>query len=121
MDKINKKDAIKLLYAIPDDMFGCDKGSGEAYEEYMTRNGFCRDFYEDYPYGDIPDEAYGEDKYFAPGWVEILMAAGISPQEIHDITNINPKCFPDEACRLYGFEPVVPNEQWVEKEEANNG
>lgn len=56
------------------------------------------------PEYDPDDPHFEEDRNnWPPGFTELLMAVGISPQEIVDITGMNPKCFPEDMCRAYGF------------------
>ena len=97
VDRITREAAIKALLSLEDRAFGHDKGSGEAYQEWAERLGLCPDW---------DGESRVRDEDMPPNFEELLMAVGVSPQEIVAIAHINPKCFPPQMCRAYGFSPV---------------
>ena len=98
-EPIDKIKAIKAIYEIFERYFGNDKGSGDMY---------C-DFVEDMELFDPEwnEETGGyENDDLPPRVEELMISAGIKPQDIFDALNLNVHCFPDEMCRVYGFDPI---------------
>lgn len=110
---IKREKALKVLFDFCDFTFGNDKGSGMAYLEWAENNELCKQ-YDEYTkkLEENEDAAVSEmieAEYSPPDWIEILIAAGINPQELYEaIPGINPECFPAEMCEAYGFKPIVP-------------
>jgi len=97
MKKVDRKLAIKALLNLDEKTFGHDKGSGEAYWDWATDMGLCPEY-------DFDDPDFEKDRSnWPPDFVELLMAIGISPQEIVDISGRNTNCFPGDMCEAYGF------------------
>lgn len=95
---IAREAAIKALLALEDKAFGHDKGSGEMYAEWCADRGLCQPW---------DGEVETADEDLPPDFFELLLAVGVSPQEIVNIGWINHKCFPPEMCRAYGFSTPV--------------
>lgn len=90
---IPRDKAIRTLYDLVDKFIGEEKGSGDKWCDLMI-------------------ESYNFDD--PPSLEELFIAAGISPQEIHEFLMINPNCFPDKLCKEYGFISVKAKGHWAE-------
>lgn len=87
---VTRKQSIKIINELFEEHFGSDKGSGEAYVEWMERMGLAE---------------FSEDDMTTvvnpPGQLEFLMALGVTPQELVDTLGINHRIFPKQFCALY--------------------
>lgn len=88
---IGRKTAIRALCDLDEEAFGHDKGSGEAYMDWATGFGLCESW-------DPEDDENWEPP---PDFYELLVAAGISPDEIIEATGCNPGMFPEEMRNAY--------------------
>lgn len=95
--KISKHLALKALLSLDSYAFGNDKGSDELYQEWCEENNLVPEWDEDRP-------LTNDD--IAPSFIELFLAIGITPQEIHSILKDNPCRYPKELTDLYGFEPI---------------
>jgi len=81
MEKPTREQAIKVIEAIFDRAFGNDKGSNDAYCEFMENMGLAK-YDDDYNTIEQP-----------PGMYDIMMALGITADELVSILHLNPKIF----------------------------
>jgi hypothetical protein len=101
-EMIAREDAIRALDALFEQAFGHDKGSGEVYEAWCAEQGLCEEW--DGEEDPIPPECE------PPCQHELMLALGLTPQEILDALHINPRCFPANMCAAYGMEPPAAEE-----------
>jgi hypothetical protein len=101
---IDRDVALRALWNLVEEAFGHDKGSGEAYEYWAAENKLCDEW---------DGESEISDNQLPPSVQEILVAAGINPQELYGAIGINPHCFESEMLLSYGCEPlkVTPEER----------
>lgn len=84
MREITRAEAIKALESVFDKAFGNDKGSGDAYEDWAREQGLCADW-------DGEEEI--TDDMLAPGQWDLLLAVGVTPEELIEHLHANPEIF----------------------------
>ena len=94
--RIMREQAIRSLDHLFEKVFGSDKGSREAYEEWATNEGLCEEW---------AGEEDITDQMRPPGTLEFLLALGVTPQEIVDVIHLNPEIFDQQICDAYGMTP----------------
>lgn len=92
---LTREQAIKSICELFERYFGVEKGSAEMYQDFAEDLKLCE-----------PWDGEGEYKKenMPPDYNEFLLALGVKPQEIIDITHINTKCFDENMCKMYGVE-----------------
>jgi hypothetical protein len=98
-DPVSRKAAIKTIDQLFETHFGSEKGSTEAYVDFMEQRGFC----------EFTDEG-GVDKE-PPCQYEFLLALGVTPQELVDVLGINHKIFTKDFCDMYNAKKPVGSKQ----------
>ena len=87
---VTREQAIKVINTLFEEHFGSEKGSNDAYFEFMEKMKFVE--------FDDDGNTIGE----APGQYEFLIALGVQPQEIVDVLGINHQIFTKSFCVAYG-------------------
>ena len=87
MDKITRVQAIKAIDSLFDRYFGSDKGSNELYESWASDNKLCE------PWN---GEEELTEEHIPPGQFDILMALGITKEELIEHLGVNPEIFKPE-------------------------
>jgi hypothetical protein len=95
MKPITKEQAIKALHDLEEVAFGHDKGSGEAYLDWAIDQDLC-EYCDEYE-----GEEWDDEIHAPPSIIELLVAIGVSPQDLVDVLCVNPHMFTPEMCRCY--------------------
>jgi hypothetical protein len=82
--KVTREKAIKAINELFDRHFGCDKGSGEDYQEWAEDMKLCEPW--------DGEGSFTEENY-PPGQWDILQAIGVTQDEIIELLGANPAIF----------------------------
>lgn len=96
--KIARAAAIRALEGLFERAFGSEKGSGDAYSEWCEEVGLCETW---------DGEEEFRDEHNPPCQYELMLALGLTPQEIVNALHINPKTFSPELCD--GYAVAIPS------------